>query len=91
MHLLIINYSFLKIKMKSKNCNKTNCSHGQYYNLLGVNCDATPAQIRKSYIKKALKYWSDRNPTYNSIEIFECIQEAYKILRDPITRTNYDK
>eukprot|EP01027_Heterolobosea_sp_BB2_P016689 GEZU01023721.1.p1 GENE.GEZU01023721.1~~GEZU01023721.1.p1 ORF type:complete len:639 (-),score=137.16 GEZU01023721.1:635-2551(-) len=63
-----------------------------YYEILGVNRDATQADIRKSYKDLALKWHPDRNandPQAN--ERFATIVAAYETLNDPRKRAQYDQ
>lgn len=63
-----------------------------YYELLGVNRDASEAEIKKSYRKLAMKYHPDRNPGDKSAEEkFKDIQKAYAILSDQQKRAAYDQ
>jgi molecular chaperone DnaJ len=60
-----------------------------YYAILGVEPDATPAQIKAAYRKKAKEF----HPDYygHDSEPFKAIQEAYSILIDPERRRAYDR
>ena len=63
------------------------------YEILGVERDASDAEIKKSYRRLALKWHPDKN-TDNSKEstrVFTEIQQAYEVLIDPQERAWYDK
>jgi len=63
-----------------------------YYQILGVDRNATEEEIKRAYRKLALKYHPDRNPGDKSCEEkFKEINEAYACLSDPQKRANYDK
>ena len=54
-----------------------------YYEVLGVNRDASEDDIKKSYRKLAMKFHPDRNPDdKGSEEKFKEAKEAYEILTD---------
>lgn len=62
-----------------------------YYRILGVDKNASPEEIKKSYRKKALKYHPDRNPgDKEAEEKFKEVAEAYDILSSPEKKRNYD-
>ena len=62
-----------------------------YYKTLNVKKDATPAEIKKSYRKLALKYHPDRNEGDKAAEDkFKKISEAYAVLSDPEKKKQYD-
>ena len=63
-----------------------------YYEVLGVEKDATEEQIRKAYKKLAIKWHPDKNPDNRkqAEEKFKEIGEAYSVLSDPKKRKEYD-
>jgi molecular chaperone DnaJ len=63
-----------------------------FYEILGVNKDATADEIKKSYRKLAMKYHPDRNPdNAKAEEKFKEAKEAYEILSDDQKRAAYDQ
>jgi len=63
-----------------------------YYEVLGVNKDASEEDIKKSYRKLAMKHHPDRNPDNpKAEERFKEAKEAYEILSDAQKRTAYDQ
>ncbi len=62
-----------------------------YYDILGVNRNASDEDIKKNYRRLALKYHPDRNPgDKEAEERFKEAAEAYEVLRDPEKRQMYD-
>ena len=63
-----------------------------FYELLGLNRDASEDDIKKAYRKLAMKYHPDRNPdSKEAEEKFKEIKEAYEILSDSQKRAAYDQ
>ena len=58
-----------------------------YYEILGVSRDATPAEIKRAYRRKALEFHPDRSTDPNAHEKFIQINEAYDFL---INQGNYN-
>lgn len=63
-----------------------------YYEVLGVNRDASEDEIKKAFKKLAMKYHPDRNPDNpKAEENFKEAKEAYEILSDDQKRAAYDQ
>jgi molecular chaperone DnaJ len=63
-----------------------------FYKVLGVSKDATPAELKKVYRKLARKYHPDSNPGDAAAEAkFKEISEAYSVLSDEKQRQEYDQ
>ena len=63
-----------------------------YYEVLGLNRDASDEEIKKAYRKLAMKYHPDRNPDNpKAEEQFKEAKEAYEILSDGQKRSSYDQ
>ena len=67
-------------------------SKRDYYEVLGVNRDASEEDIKKAYRKLAMKYHPDRNPDNpKAEENFKEAKEAYETLSDGQKRAAYDQ
>lgn len=61
-----------------------------YYEVLGVQKNASQDEIKAQYRKLALKFHPDRNKSHDAGEHFKEISEAYAILSDAEKRKIYD-
>ena len=67
-----------------------------YYKILGVDRDATEAQLKKAYRKAALKWHPDRHTSSTDEQkkqaeaMFKDVNEAYEVLQDATKRRRYD-
>jgi DnaJ-class molecular chaperone len=66
--------------------------HGRdYYALLGVPTDASPADIKLAFRARARDLHPDRNPSEAALEDFKAVNEAYRVLSDAEARRRYDR
>lgn len=62
-----------------------------FYEVLGVNKNATEAEIKSAYRKLARAHHPDVDKSPNAAEKFKEISEAYQVLSDPGKRKSYDQ
>ena len=63
-----------------------------YYEVLEVQKNASPEEIKKAYRKKALQFHPDKNPgDKQAEESFKEAAEAYEVLSDQQKRSKYDQ
>ena len=67
-----------------------------YYQILGINRNATAAEIKKAYRKLALKYHPDRNAESEQTKKvaqrkFQDVSDAYSVLSDPKKKEMFDQ
>lgn len=63
-----------------------------FYEVLGVNQEASEAEIKKAYRRLAMEYHPDRNPGNSEAEEkFKEAANAYRVLSDPDQRARYDQ
>jgi len=67
-------------------------SKRDYYEVLGVQKNASEAEIKKAYRRLAMKHHPDRNPDNKGAEAsFKEAKEAYEVLADAQKRSAYDQ
>ncbi len=68
-------------------------SKRDYYEVLGVNRNATQDELKKAYRKKALEFHPDRNPENKEAaeEKLKELNEAFAVLSDEKRRATYDR
>ena len=67
-------------------------SQKDFYEVLGLDKDCAPADIKKAYRKLAMQWHPDKNPDNREEALvrFKAISEAYETLSDPSKRKAYD-
>lgn len=63
----------------------------EYYNILGLNCNASQEEIRSAYKRLAVKYHPDKNNEPGAEEKFKKISEAYQYLNSNSNSNISDK
>ncbi len=62
-----------------------------YYQIMGLNKDATQDEIKRAYLVNARKYHPDINKAVDAEDKFKALGEAYEVLKDPEKRAAYDQ
>jgi molecular chaperone DnaJ len=62
-------------------------SKRDYYEVLGVNKNSTPDEIKKAYRKQSMEHHPDKG---GNEEAFKEVAEAYETLSDPSKKESYD-
>src|SRR5688572_12780706 len=62
-----------------------------FYEVLGIDKEATQTQIKGAFKRMAMRYHPDRNPgNKEAEETFKIVNEAYRTLCDPVRKLRYD-
>ena len=61
-----------------------------HYAVLGIEADASLAEVKSAYRKSASKFHPDKNSAPDAPTRFREIQEAYELLSDATKRQAYD-
>ena len=63
-----------------------------FYKILEIKKNATPAEIKKAYRKLSMQYHPDKNPDDDEAKgKFQDVAAAYEALSDPESRRKYDR
>lgn len=69
-----------------------------YYQIIGVEANASEAEVRKKFYARSMRYHPDRYHYVEDTEfkklvtaIYKQISEAYNVLKDPKIRREYDQ
>ncbi|OYT17701.1 MAG: molecular chaperone DnaJ [Bacteroidetes bacterium 4572_77] len=67
-------------------------SKRDFYEVLGVDKDASDVELKKAYRKASIKFHPDKNPDDKGAEDkFKEAAEAYSVLKDPDKKARYDQ
>ena len=62
-----------------------------YYAVLGIEVDASIAEVKTAYRKKASQFHPDKNTSADAPARFREVKDAYDLLADPAKRQAYDE
>jgi len=62
-----------------------------YYEVLGIDPDATTDDVRRAYLRRARECHPDKNPSEDAKAQFQHLQRVYAVLSSPKKRAVYDE
>jgi DnaJ-class molecular chaperone len=62
-----------------------------HYAVLGIEADASLAEVKSAYRKSAARFHPDKNSAPDAPAKFREVQEAYELLSDATKRQAYDE
>ncbi|MCD6453521.1 MAG: molecular chaperone DnaJ [Dehalococcoidales bacterium] len=62
-----------------------------YYEILGIDRNATDEEVKRAFRKLAFKYHPDHNRNADASERFKEVNEAYQVISDADKRAAYDR
>ena len=65
-------------------------SDASHYAILGIESNASAAEVKKAYLKLALKFHPDKNQSAGAEERFKKVVQAKEVLTDAVARRTYD-
>ncbi|MDR2823154.1 MAG: DnaJ domain-containing protein [Mycoplasmataceae bacterium] len=66
-------------------------SKRDYYEVLGINKNASADEVKRAFRRLAMQYHPDRNKQPDAESKFKEINEAYEVLSDQTKRSTYDQ
>jgi molecular chaperone DnaJ len=88
---LLLNRLKKQLKDKQKRLESMATNKRDYYEVLGIERNASDEDIKKAFRKLAFKYHPDHNQDDKSGEAFKEINEAYEALSDKDKRDAYHR
>lgn len=62
-----------------------------HYEVLGINRDAKPDEIKAAFYKLSKEYHPDRNQDEEAVRKFHEVNEAYEVLGNYASKKTYDR
>lgn len=62
-----------------------------YYEILNIDWQASPSEIKSAYRQQSIRWHPDRNPGQDVTAMMQDINEAYAILKDESKRERYNQ
>ena len=85
-----ISYEMVCVPVSEVDKILTNAKFPLYYSIIGLSDDCSQEEIKKRYYALARYHHPDKNTDRNSDNNMKLLNSAYDILKNPITKTQYD-